>query len=164
MFCEACGTPLQPAQHFCSNCGKPVSPDPFAAARATRGGRVARHIHVVSIFWLIFAGLHVLAGVIIFAAGNVLLRSLEYGSYADPLFVRPVVNAIALLIAGKGLLAAAAGIGLLRRAAWARGLALFLGFVSLFELPFGTALGIYTLWVLRSSNSNHEYRVLAAGG
>jgi hypothetical protein len=164
MFCEACGTQLQPAQHFCSNCGKPVSPNPFAATRATGGGRVARHIHVVSIFWLIFAGLHVLAGLIILAAGNLLFQALEHGSYADPLFVRPIVNVIALLIAGKGLLAAAAGIGLLKRAAWARGLTLFLAFVSLFELPFGTALGIYTFWVLRSSNSEHEYRALVAGG
>jgi hypothetical protein len=105
-----------------------------------------------------------LAGVIIFAAGNVLFEALEHGSYADPLFVRPIVTAIALLIAGKGVLAAAAGIGLLKRAAWARGLALFLAFVSLFELPFGTVLGIYTFWVLRSSNSNQEYRALIAGG
>jgi hypothetical protein len=164
MFCEACGTQLQPAQHFCSNCGKPVSPNPFAAARATGGGRVARHIHVVSILWLIFAGLHVLAGIIIFAAGNAFLQTLEHGYYADPLFVRPIINAIALLIAGKGLLAAVAGIGLLKRAAWARGLVLFLAFVSLFELPFGTVLGIYTFWVLRSSNSNQEYRALVAGG
>jgi len=38
MFCEACGTQLQPAQHFCSTCGKPVSPDPFTAARVTDFG------------------------------------------------------------------------------------------------------------------------------
>ena len=41
-----------------------------------------------------------------------------------------------------------AGIGLLNRWGWARILALIIGFFSLFEVPFGTALGIYTFWVL----------------
>ena len=41
-----------------------------------------------------------------------------------------------------------AGYGLLKRHSWARGLALVLGFLNLFQIPFGTALGVYTFWVL----------------
>jgi len=41
-----------------------------------------------------------------------------------------------------------AGIGLLKLYPWARMLALVLGFVQLLNIPFGTVLGIYTLWVL----------------
>jgi hypothetical protein len=38
-----------------------------------------------------------------------------------------------------------------------------LGFISLFtDIPFGTALGIYTMWVLLSSDSEREYEALAA--
>ena len=73
-------------------------------------------------------------------------------------------NLIALLISGKGLLGVVASLGLLKRARWARALVLFIAFLSLFELPFGTALAIYTLWVLLSPNADQEYRTLAAGG
>jgi hypothetical protein len=47
---------------------------------------------------------------------------------------------------------------LLQREPWARTLAVVLGFVSLFfNVPFGTALGIYTLWVLLPAESDIEY-------
>jgi hypothetical protein len=41
-----------------------------------------------------------------------------------------------------------AGIGVLRRQEWGRILALVVGFLSLIDIPFGTALGVYTIWVL----------------
>jgi hypothetical protein len=37
-------------------------------------------------------------------------------------------------------------------------LALVLGFVNLIHIPFGTALGIYTLWVLLPAQSEREFR------
>ena len=40
------------------------------------------------------------------------------------------------------------GIGLLRHKQWVRYLVLILGILSLLNIPVGTALGIYTLWVL----------------
>jgi hypothetical protein len=155
---------LQPAQHFCSSCGKAVSSDPYAAARSTPGGRVRQHIHVLGILWLVLSGLHLLGGLFLFAAANAFLLALEHGSYAAPLFVRPVIAVVALLISGKGLLGMVAALGLLKRAAWARALVLFIAFLSLFELPFGTALAIYTIWVLLSANADQEYRTLAGGG
>jgi hypothetical protein len=64
--------------------------------------------------------------------------------------------------AGKGCAGFIAGWGLLQHEGWARILALVLGFVSLFtNIPFGTALGIYTMWVLLSSDSEREYEALA---
>jgi len=46
-----------------------------------------------------------------------------------------------------------AGWGLLQRAPWARLLALILAFLALFNVPFGTAIGVYTLWVLLPDES-----------
>ena len=40
------------------------------------------------------------------------------------------------------------GIGLLKRQNWARILVLILSVLQLFNIPFGTAVGIYSLWVL----------------
>jgi hypothetical protein len=35
------------------------------------------------------------------------------------------------------------------------------GFVALLNVPIGTALGIYTLWVLLPRESDDEYQALA---
>jgi hypothetical protein len=40
------------------------------------------------------------------------------------------------------------GVGLRQRKPWARVIALMLGSVDLLLLPYGTALGVYTLWAL----------------
>ena len=40
------------------------------------------------------------------------------------------------------------GVGLIRRAPWARIVVLVLGCVSLLAIPFGTILGAYAIWVL----------------
>ncbi len=41
-----------------------------------------------------------------------------------------------------------AGAGLLQRREWGRILALVVGILSLLDIPFGTALGVYTIWAL----------------
>jgi hypothetical protein len=40
-------------------------------------------------------------------------------------------------------------------------LTLILGCINLIKLPFGTALGIYTLWVLLPAQSEEEYAQIA---
>lgn len=42
------------------------------------------------------------------------------------------------------------GIGLLKRKPWGRILALVVGCINLLNVPVGTALGVYTIWVLTS--------------
>jgi hypothetical protein len=49
------------------------------------------------------------------------------------------------------------GWGLLNREPWARIMALVLGFLALIHPPLGTALGVYTLWVLLPAESEAEY-------
>jgi hypothetical protein len=44
------------------------------------------------------------------------------------------------------------------RRPWARSLAIVLAVIALLHPPFGTALGIYTLWVLLPTESEDEYR------
>jgi len=39
------------------------------------------------------------------------------------------------------------GIGLLKKKSWSRIFALILGCINLINIPFGTALGVYTIWV-----------------
>jgi hypothetical protein len=44
---------------------------------------------------------------------------------------------------------------------WGRILAIVIGILALITIPFGTALGIYTLWVLAPSTSGAEYDAIA---
>ena len=60
--------------------------------------------------------------------------------------------------------AEALGTGGLEREPWARFLGLALGFLALLRFPFGTALGIYTLWVLLPETSAKEYERLTQPG
>ena len=47
--------------------------------------------------------------------------------------------------------------GLFERQPWARTLGMVLGILALIRPPFGTALGIYTLWVLAPEASAREW-------
>ena len=49
------------------------------------------------------------------------------------------------------------GIGLYKRQKWGRILALLLFFLSLLSIPFGTALGIYGIWVLLNDESKEIF-------
>ncbi len=75
-----------------------------------------------------------------------------------PSFLHPLIMAVgafSLVKAAGGFLT---GWGLLNRQPWARVLAIVLGIVSLFfHIPFGTVLGIYTLWVLLPAHAEEEY-------
>lgn len=49
------------------------------------------------------------------------------------------------------------GWGLLKRKPWARVLALVIGFLSLMSFPFGTLLGVYTIWALLAHDEASDY-------
>lgn len=76
------------------------------------------------------------------------------------MFIRPLLSAIAIVLLCKAAVGIAAGLGLLQRQDWGRILAIVLGVISLINIPFGTALGVYTLWVLVSPGADQEYQAL----
>jgi hypothetical protein len=69
------------------------------------------------------------------------------------------------LVAGATIFTAAlaliAGYGLLQRRPWGRVVAIIAAILALIKIPFGTALGIYTLWVLAPGASGLEYDSIA---
>jgi uncharacterized protein YybS (DUF2232 family) len=68
---------------------------------------------------------------------------------------------ITILVCGRAFLAALTGIALLRRASWARTLAIVTAFLTLIKPLTGTVLAIYTLWVLLPAPSGQEYEQIA---
>jgi hypothetical protein len=59
-----------------------------------------------------------------------------------------VFTTLAIMAIVWGTAHVVVGVPLRRRRAWARIMALMLGSVDLLLLPYGTALGVYALWVL----------------
>ncbi len=69
--------------------------------------------------------------------------------------VGALLSAIILLVAVPGLVA---GIGLLDLRPWARVVAIIISALHLFNLPIGTAIGIFGLWVLLNSETEELFR------
>jgi hypothetical protein len=67
------------------------------------------------------------------------------------MIVAVLASALALLV----------GFALLTRRSWGRTLAIIVSVLSLVKIPFGTALGLYTLWVLAPATSAMEYEAIA---
>jgi len=162
MFCDGCGTAVQPGQTFCGRCGKQII-GPVTVMQP-RPRRVQAHAHLLGIIWLAISAFNTIAGVVLYILANTLFAHLhELGAPEGPTaFLRPLLSVIALLVLAKAAFGFIGGWGLLHREPWARILTLVLGFISLFHIPFGTAVGVYTLWVLLPAQSQEEYDAMAA--
>ena len=162
MFCNGCGAELSPDSNFCSSCGTRVG---AVAASSMIAGRVARHVRLLAILWLVMSGLRVVGGGVLLGIAFTIFNPSGIPATVPPP-VRGLLQTFFILLGGFVLLQAlvgfAAGWGLLERESWARTLTLVLGILALFNLPLGTILGIYTLWVLMSPSAEHEYRQLAS--
>jgi len=68
---------------------------------------------------------------------------------SEAIWILPLVGTtVGLLMAVLSLPGLLAGYGLLTRKPWARVLAIVVGILGLLNFPLGTAIGLYTLWVL----------------
>ena len=107
------------------------------------------HITVLGILYIVFSGFGLIAAAIvlaIFASGSLFAND----ETATPILAA-VGTAISIFLAVTSIPGLVGGIGLLKRQEWARILVLILGFLNLVIFPFGTALGIYTIWALMNS-------------
>jgi hypothetical protein len=67
----------------------------------------------------------------------------------EPMWILGLVGtAVGALMTALGLPGLLAGYGLLKRKPWARVLTIVVGILGLVNFPVGTAIGLYTLWVL----------------
>ena len=160
MFCDRCGTELQAGQRFCGSCGKAIG---VSLVPQPSDGRVSRHIQILAVLWLASSALNLIGGVVMFVLGGTLFGRIRGHEipFAVSGFLHGLFFALGILVLLKALAGFAAGWGLLERQPWARTLTLVLGFVSLLNIPLGTALGIYTIWVLLAPQADEEYRRLA---
>lgn len=162
MFCNGCGATLQPNQRFCSQCGK-VLLGPIEAAQLNRG-RVHEHIRLLGILWIAYSAFTLSGAIFLRFIGTPLILHGPLGrpNWPFPL-IQSVIQFFIVIIMIKAALGLIAGWGLLQRESWARMLAIVLAFFTLFlNIPFGTMLGVYTLWVLLPTKSEQEYDTASA--
>jgi hypothetical protein len=161
MFCDRCGTRLHEVARFCPSCGKPMEVIPLMPVMPVKpvNSRIGGHIRLLGILWLAFSAFRLIPGLF-------LMAFFRHGSFAFlpmevPFFVHSLIKGAGVLMLGSGVFGIMAGWGLLERQPWARTLAIVLGCLNLISMPFGTALGVYTLWVLLPARSEEEYRHIA---
>jgi hypothetical protein len=156
MFCARCGSPLQPNSLACSQCGRRIG-DPVSAVAQSR---LDRHLHTLGILWMVIGGLFMIPAVILLFMGPIIGAAITghhpFGPGLGPLLLWIAEGTLIILAAGG----VCVGLGLMQRRPWARVAALILGVLAIFHPPFGTALGVYTLWVLLADEHGDEYRYL----
>jgi hypothetical protein len=120
--------------------------------------RIAGHVRLLGIFWLAISAFRLLPGL---ALLSIFRYGVPFFAPGIPGFVHGVIRTVGGLLLVGAVLGLVVGWGLLERQPWARMLAIVVGCFSLLDMPFGTALGIYTLWVLLPARSEEEYRRIA---
>jgi hypothetical protein len=105
-----------------------------------------KHITVIAVLYIVLSALGILASTVVFLilAGAGLLSG-DTEAIAITSTIGSVIFFFVFLLSIPGIIG---GIGLLKRREWGRILVLILGFLNLLNIPFGTALGIYTIWAL----------------
>lgn len=105
-----------------------------------------KHVTLLGVLYIIFNLITLCAAVIIIIvfAGSAILS----GDEEAAAILSIVGSAIVLLLLVLSVPGIIGGIGLLQKREWARILVIILAILNLFNIPLGTALGIYSFWVL----------------
>jgi hypothetical protein len=156
MYCNHCGVQIPADARFCPNC------QAANVAVARPAARVANQLTLLSSLWFAMGALRLLAAIGVFIMGSVMLPMiLAHAREPMPFPMHALMAGIGVFVGLTALLTFVTGWGLYKREPWGRTLALVMGFVSLLSIPFGTALGIYTLVVLLPSDADVEWRELS---
>ena len=175
MVCQSCGNPVAGPGAFCTRCGAQaplVAPagQPFPPPPPYVRPRVLRHIQALGILWFLYgiyraaAGLFavlILAGISPRLGYGPWTLPGEYWGFAQGPFWHALMGVVATYTVISALLSFVVGYGLTTRMPWGRIIAIVAAILALIRIPAGTALGIYTLWVLAPTTSGFEYDNLA---
>ena len=194
MYCDRCGTQLTAGGQFCTKCGKAIvasaaagalatgqamgqagrQAGTLAGATATSDGRVRRHVRTLATLWTINGILRLAEVCWMMIFGSMVFPFLRGwgrdvvwpfgGRWGMDIPFLGGLFFVGIFLGLFGVLHLVLAWGLFQLEPWARMLGLVIGFLALLRFPLGTALGIYTLWVLLPESSGTEYDRLAQGG
>jgi predicted nucleic acid-binding Zn ribbon protein len=163
MFCIQCANPVEEHARFCSKCGHELTP-----ARSVQARQHDMTMHVNVLAW-IYIGCGILTGIVgfvmLFASRVITQFPIPWPPEMPPAIV-PLIGSI-VVFAGVVTIAisggiAAAGIGLMQYRNWGRILAAIMAAFLVLHFPVGTAIAVYTFWVLFSEEGRNHYKTRSA--
>jgi O-antigen/teichoic acid export membrane protein len=105
-----------------------------------------KHINVVAALHVGLSILGIIIGGVVFAV-LYFVRDISGDPDAETVLTI-VANLLIIFIVILSLPGIIAGIGLFKRKEWARILTLIISVIDLFNIPLGTAVGVYSIWAL----------------
>lgn len=169
MFCSGCGQALQDGAQSCAACGRAVSPSasPMSAIPGFdwQLRNYATRVRTLGIFWAVYAVVAFLTGM----AGVGFLHAfignhlswMPHDDFGDnPMmeeWMRVILHIAWVTVLLRSAMAACAAWGLLTRAPWGRIVAIIAAFLGIIKLPFGTAMGIWSLVTLMGYRNSVLY-------
>ncbi len=121
------------------------------------------HIKVLGILHIVMGGFLLLVGLgfLIFFGGLAGMAGVSDHS-RDNLAAIPILGGIGaflfVIIAALSIPGIVTGIGLLQLRPWGRIMGIILSALHLFNIPFGTVLGVYGLWALLNPEAEALFR------
>ena len=126
------------------------------------------HVKVMGILHIVFGALGVLGGIVGMMVFGGIAGIVGLSAHSsDAAVAMPILGVIGgfvfLVMLVLSLPSLIVGFGLLRFRPWARMLAIVLSVLHLFNIPFGTALGVYGLWCLLAPETELLFRSQQSG-
>ena len=122
------------------------------------------HVQILAWLYIVMGVLGCLVAILVFgvfAFGGGMIRVAAHEA-PGALLAAPILWILGTLLFVVILLCAipgiAAGIGLLDFRPWARIVSIVIGALYIFNVPIGTALGVYALWVLLTPETEDLFR------
>jgi hypothetical protein len=126
-------------------------------------GNMQKHIDLIGIFWIALGSLTFFGGFVAFWVLFGVSFIPDMGPEA-PVILRAVGIGVGIFLFILSIPKIIAGVGLLKKQEWARILTLILSFLSLINIPLGTALAIYSFVILTKEESIQLFRSQTKSG
>jgi hypothetical protein len=118
-----------------------------------------QHVKILGTLHIVFGSLGILLALAMLAVFGGIAGLIGDSDYSGGGHILGGIGAIIFFVLlALSLPGLVAGVGLLQFRSWARILTIVISVLDLIHVPFGTALGIYGLWVLLSQDSERLFR------
>ncbi len=127
---------------------------------------MATHVKVLGALQIAMSGFGLLGAFVLMVILGGAMGIVGASGDADAAFALPIIGLTGMALVGFLLILSIPGLivgsGLLRRRPWARVAGIVMSIIGMTAIPFGTALGIYGLWVLFSKQTEQLFQASAA--
>jgi hypothetical protein len=122
------------------------------------------HVRVVGILYIIGGALGILIAfgcLVVFGLGALGVAGAAMNEDPDAIVAVPIIGALGTALVAVIVICSipgiVAGMGLLKYRPWARVLTIILAALNILNVPIGTALGIYSFWVLLNKDTEQLF-------